>query len=245
MESSDNRDYWDEHAHGYDSLYTSDWCQLEDRRVAADLVGLALPPGPIVVLDIGCGTGFALRQLGAIGVTAKYTGIDISPKMIASFNAGDMLADSIKLQVADFDQYTWQQDSRPTLIISTYGSINFSRNRWSALAQLSALQHRGDTIFMMVLNRYSLRRVIHLRLGSTEAYRTRSSHSSIQVPVFYDTVRTINANLTAMGYKMLLRRGDGPLSGLYEQPVLWRPNDWIGQRSTLLSHTITIAGRKA
>jgi SAM-dependent methyltransferase len=245
MESSDNRDYWDEHADGYDSLYTSDWCQLEDRRVAADLVDLALPPGPIVVLDIGCGTGFALRQLGVIGVKTKYTGIDISPKMIASFNAGDMLADSIKLQVADFARYAWQEDSRPTLIISTYGSINFSRGRWSALARLSALQRRGDTIFLMVLNRYSLRRVVHLSLRPTDAYRTRSSHSSKQVAVFYDTLRTVKANLTAMGYKILLTHGDGPLSGLYEQQALWPPNDWIGQRSTLLSHTITIAGRKA
>jgi SAM-dependent methyltransferase len=239
----DSKTYWDEHARKYDSLYTSAWCQLEDRRVASCISLLALPPKP-VVLDIGCGTGFALRQLSAAGIVPRYFGFDISSRMIECFDRTGAKFTSIVLSVSDLAAYEWHEATRPNLIISTYGSLSFCKDRWTAIRRLAALQKTGDKIFLMALGRYALRRLMRLDFWASGVYRTRASNSSSEVTVFYDRPHQIESMVTDMGYRLLLMRGDGPLCGVFERPGLWKANNLIGQHTTALSHTMILAGEK-
>ncbi|HEX5293787.1 MAG TPA: class I SAM-dependent methyltransferase [Streptosporangiaceae bacterium] len=63
--------------------------EIADRTVAA---ALACVPAPRRVLDVGCGTGYALRQLaGRLPGALELTGIDAAPQMVevAGRLAGD------------------------------------------------------------------------------------------------------------------------------------------------------------
>ena len=96
----------------------------------------------------------------------------------------------------------------------------------------------------MVLNRYSLRRALRLDFRSTGTYRTRRSRSRSEVSVFYDQPKAIHRAVTDAGYKVLLLSGDGPLSGVLEGTMLWRPNNLMGLHTPMLSHSIIVIGEK-
>ena len=65
--------------------YETGWLGELHRRIAdrsADLA-LSLAPAPRRVLDVGCGTGYLLRQLAARSPdTAELTGVDPAPAML-------------------------------------------------------------------------------------------------------------------------------------------------------------------
>ena len=58
--------------------------QIADRT--ADLA-LTLTPAPRRILDVGCGTGYLLRQLAARCPQAELAGIDPAPAMIEAARA--------------------------------------------------------------------------------------------------------------------------------------------------------------
>jgi ubiquinone/menaquinone biosynthesis C-methylase UbiE len=72
---------FDERAPGYDAgRHGQLHHDISDRAVA---VALAAVPAPRQVLDVGCGTGYALRRLaGRLPEAAELTGIDPAPQMI-------------------------------------------------------------------------------------------------------------------------------------------------------------------
>lgn len=67
---------YDTYANSYDERYTSEMCKRENEAVAELLRRYNV--SELSVLDVGCGTGFALDLCNI----RKYKGIDISPKMI-------------------------------------------------------------------------------------------------------------------------------------------------------------------
>jgi malonyl-CoA O-methyltransferase len=70
--------YWEHHLHDA-GLYTPS-VAVTDGRVQA--LAQALSPGDAVV-EVGCGNGRMLRALQAIHPDLPYTGVDISPKVLA------------------------------------------------------------------------------------------------------------------------------------------------------------------
>lgn len=68
---------YDSIAPEYDSRYTDESCQLENKAVAE--IVKSLHPNP-KLLDVGCGTGLAL-ELGLVN-TGKYVGLDPSEGML-------------------------------------------------------------------------------------------------------------------------------------------------------------------
>ncbi len=66
--------------------YEAGWLGRLHRQIAEGVVELALDlcPGPTSVLDVGCGTGYALRRLGQrLGPEADLRGLDPAPGMVA------------------------------------------------------------------------------------------------------------------------------------------------------------------
>jgi SAM-dependent methyltransferase len=238
-----NEQYWNEHAADYDQLYMSRWCQLEDERISAWLSAIVLPSVP-TILDVGCGTGLALRQLSSAGIVCRYNGFDISPEMIRRFNAGHSTALSVRLMVADLATFEWPGHSRLDLITSIFGSMSFCEQRWVGLQRLANAQIKGDKIFLMALGRYSLRKILRGDFRDRGLYRTRSSKSDSAVRVFYDRRRDIVHHLENMGYRIVSLTGDGPACGLWENRLLWKLNHRIGILSPSLSHTIVVLGEK-
>jgi ubiquinone/menaquinone biosynthesis C-methylase UbiE len=72
---------FDARAHGYESGRRGRMHhEIADRTLAA---ALACAPAPRRVLDVGCGTGYALRQLAErVPSALELTGIDAAPQMV-------------------------------------------------------------------------------------------------------------------------------------------------------------------
>lgn len=254
--STANQEFWDGQAASYDSLYTSAWWQLEDSRIKEWLSRLRLPDNP-VVLDIGCGTGFVLRQLDDIGIKSRYVGVDISAKMLANFHSEDTIAVSVELIQADIADYAWTEPTAPDLIASVYCPLSFSADRWTVIRRLAAQQRPGSKLFIMLLNRYSLRRLLRLQIGPRGRYgprvrfdpegvggTTSQGHARHAVDVYYDRPAQLSDNLTEIGYRAVFVGGDGPLSGVLENEKLWRLNEWLGTRTPILSYSVLLVAEK-
>jgi SAM-dependent methyltransferase len=247
--SAGNKRFWDEQAARYDSLYTSPWWQLEDNRIRDWLPSLPLVEDRAVeVLDLGCGTGFLLRQLEACGIKSDYVGVDISPQMLEHFHPADRPC-VVKVE-ADIADYDWDRQIPPDLIASIYCPLSFCAGRWTAVRRLAARQETGGTLFLMLLNRYSLRRLLRLQLRSRGRYAPREQHDSqgpgtgSDVEVFYDRPAEVRAAVIRAGYRVVYLGGDGPLSGVLEKTPLWRASAWLGTRSPLLSYSMILIAEK-
>jgi SAM-dependent methyltransferase len=239
----DNRSYWNEQAAHYDRLYTTAWCLREDDRISSWLPRLSLPDSP-VVLDLGCGTGSFLRQLAAANIKSRYFGVDVSREMIAHFHADGAAALSVELTVADAADYRWPEESPPNLIASTYSPLSFTPERWTVIRRLAAQQLPGDKLFINLLNRYSLRRLLHGQFSASGDFNSRRSRQHSTVKVFFDQARRVESEVSAAGYQVIFLGGDGPLSGVLEACPLWGVNAWLGQVSPALSHSIILVAEK-
>ena len=248
--SAGNKRFWDGQAGQYDSLYTTPWWQKEDNRVKALLPRLSWPEErAAVVLDIGCGTGFLFRQLEACEISCDYVGVDIAPQMLKHFHPPDRTC--VELVEADIADYQWDHSEPPDLIASIYCPLSFSARRWTTIHRLARWQNPGGTLFLMLLNRYSLRRLLHLQLSSRGRYAPRErqdrleSASAGDVEVFYDRPAEVRAAVTEAGYRVEYLGGDGPLSGVLEKVPLWGANEWLGTRNPLLSYSMILIARKS
>ena len=239
----DNRSYWEAQALDYDSLYITPWCRREDDRITAWLPRLFLPDSP-TVLDIGCGTGLFLRQLAAANIKSRYFGVDISRNMIANFRSDDVPAISVEVSVSDAADYRWPDLRPPNLIASIYSPLSFSPGRWAVISRFAALQLPGDKLFITLLNRYSLRRLLRGQLSASGDFSSRRSRKRNTVEVFFEHARHVRSAVVAAGYRIIFLGGDGPLSGVLEVSPLWHANAWLGKASPALSHTIILIAER-
>ena len=241
--SISSEQYWNMCANEFDSLYTSRWSQLEDRRVTELLRNLDLVANP-VVLDIGCGTGLGLRLLSRAHVVCHYHGIDIAPKMIEQFRTDESIAHSLELAVADMATYNWDRVPGPDLVMSVFSSMSFSEARWDSLRRIASRQPPGGKMLLMALSRFSLRRLLKFNFADEGLVGTRGSSFKESVHAYYETPRTMKANLEGMGYRILSLTGDGPLSGMWEAPGIWRINDRLGRMAPRFSYTLISVAEK-
>lgn len=78
-----NQTYFDRWAQNYDNGRISQWFQYTQRLT----VGLMDLSPQSRVLDVGCGTGFAVLTLGSMLTEGKACGVDISEEMISQAQA--------------------------------------------------------------------------------------------------------------------------------------------------------------
>jgi SAM-dependent methyltransferase len=246
--SAENQRFWDGQAARYDSLYSSPWWQLEDDRIKAWLPQLPLPKDrAAVVLDIGCGTGFLFRQLEACRISCDYVGVDISPQMLDHFRPPGKAG--VELVEADIADYEWHHDQPPDLIASIYCPLSFSAKRWATIGRLANEQKTGGILFLMLLNRHSLRRLLRLQLSARGRYAPRElesnkSGAATDVAVFYDRPAQARTAVTEAGYRVIYLGGDGPLSGVLEKTSLWQASASLGTRSPMLSYSMILIAEK-
>lgn len=97
-----NQQFFDKWAQDYDQKRISGWFQHTQRLTIGQMEGLT---SASKVLDVGCGTGFAVLHLGSVLTEGKACGLDISEQMIAQANAkmGDDLKDRVEFVQAGSD----------------------------------------------------------------------------------------------------------------------------------------------
>ena len=78
----DSRKFFDEWSKNYEAKRISPWFNYT-QQLAIDALEL---PSDAVVLDIGCGTGWAVRRLAELLPEGRACGVDISPGMVEQAN---------------------------------------------------------------------------------------------------------------------------------------------------------------
>jgi SAM-dependent methyltransferase len=236
-------EYWNRQAASYDALYQSPWSHAENDYVLQRLKRLRIPRGA-TVLDLGCGTGLGLHLLERAGVSCKYVGVDISHQMLTHFHVPSNTRSAVTLVHCDVADYVPPHSETPTLIMSLFGSLSFSPARWIALERLTGAQRRGGRLHLMLLARYSLRRLSKMQISPTAEYSTRGSASEHSVTAYFDTGRAMRDNLKRLGYAVDATYGDGPIAGVLERRTFWGYSQYIGSHTTTLSHMITLEAIK-
>ena len=113
-------EFFDTRINGYEEHQLT--C-IEDAQEFYPFTASCLPFGEnISVLDLGCGTGLELDYYFKINPSAKVTGIDLAPGMLAV----------LKKKFSDKDI---------TLIQGSYFDISFSENNYDAVVSVESLHH--------------------------------------------------------------------------------------------------------
>lgn len=166
-----------------------------------------------VVLDVGCGTGFAGKILK--GHCDRIVGIDASSEMLkvaSKTNAYDQLI-QVDLNMIDVD--TLQEIGQFDAIISTWGTLNYCDRPKEVLELLLSIGRSNLSVGVMAFNRRSLRRILSLKLGSKERYGTRGtphSFGELSLP----SLDHWESCLRCAGVESISVQSLGTLSGIWE-----------------------------
>lgn len=233
--------YWDEIAPLYDQLYAGTWSALENVDLVRELSWLAGVPSPRV-LDLGCGTGLGYELCRDINPDIDYAGVDISAGMLAAtrekypdlhLTQGSM--SSLPRHIGgDFD-----------LVLSLFGAASYAGDPRTALAEAFRALRPGGVVFLALLNRWALRRVLRGRLRRVTWERTRGDASaSSPYPAHSFTRGSSQALLLAAGFRDVRVSGFGFLAGTFERPALYRVNRALSCSLPAFAHLLHVTGRK-
>jgi ubiquinone/menaquinone biosynthesis C-methylase UbiE len=158
---------FDERARGYDEGRLGQMHhQISDRT--ADLA-LTCVPAPGRILDVGCGTGYLLRQLAARVPQAEVlAGIDAAPAMItvASAAAGD---DRLRFTVGTAERLPWPAASFDLVVSTT--SFDHWADQQAGLAECARVLAPGGCLVLTDL--FSLLLLPTLLAGRRDRARTK------------------------------------------------------------------------
>lgn len=235
--------FWRGMAPSYSTLYGSKWSRLEDLEIGNLLS--ALVSSDCVVADLGCGQGLGLRLLQEfVPPPVRYVGIDFSPEMLrhtgnaASTSAGFVIADMTALPLLD---------GVVDVAISLFSSVSYVIEPAGAVQELARVLRPGGLFLVMCLSRWSLRRLIRLKMGGVEQYGTghmRNSPAALLAPVTVMSTRTVTSLAARAGLHVDGLYGQSVLSLTCASERLWRLSRSIGDRVPDLGHALVIWGHK-
>ncbi len=116
--------------------------QIADRT--ADLA-LTLTPAPRRILDVGCGTGYLLRQLAARCPQAELAGIDPAPAMIEAARAA-AADDRLQLVAGTAEDLPWPAGTFDLVVSTT--SFDHWADQQAGLAQCARVLAPGGWLLL-------------------------------------------------------------------------------------------------
>ncbi len=239
--------YWNSISGNYDTLYEDAWSRAEDSELSRLLTDLLRRmharndnKSGIRVLDLACGTGLVAEMLSEIAAIRQYHGVDISPKMLELCDLRcRKLGIPYKLTEANLDIYSISEAPYDLIICANSGA-SFMRDPISLLDNISQYLSNDGAYLFQLLNRCSLRRLIHVRFGKFETYSTRGSTYSSHDTARLVTKRELKSTGIANTRNTII--GDGPMTGVFQWTKAFRVNRLIGRLTTCLSHSIILMG---
>ena len=239
---SRQREYWGSVAQDYDQLYNSRWCQLEDAQTV-EFLDQTLPKGAVRVLDLGCGTGLGYRLSKMARPSLDYVGLDLSTTMLEQarraapgllFEEGTM-TDLSRFESSSFDG-----------VIAIYTALSYSEDLEATLNEVSRVLRKGGGVFLSMLNRWSFRRLLRLRFGKRERYRTRHSpRTKLWVPANLASWHDLTRRVRSMGFRNFSLLGRSLCAGTFEYPRLWSFDTKCSALLPWVCNTLVIRGKKS
>lgn len=98
--------HFDRWSQDYDSGPNSNWLQAWQTKI----VEVMSPQPGERILDVGCGTGFAVRQLSQRLTTGKVCGVDISQAMLAKAKTNTADCENVELLLGDAANLPYEND---------------------------------------------------------------------------------------------------------------------------------------
>jgi ubiquinone/menaquinone biosynthesis C-methylase UbiE len=170
--------------------------EIADRT--ADLA-LACVPAPQRILDVGCGTGYLLRQLAArCPQASELEGIDAAPTMIgvAAATAAD---DRLHFRVGTAEELPWPAETFE-LVVSTTSFDHWADQR-AGLTECARVMVPGGTL--VLVDQFSSLLLPTLLVGRRGKARTKRSASrlvtaaGLRSPHWHDLYAVIIRAVTA------------------------------------------------
>lgn len=233
-----NNSYWDRVAKEYDSLYKDQWSKLENQFISQELAKLSLKDSHRV-LDLGCGTGLGCRLCLDINKNIEYVGVDFSNEMIEIFKKN---LPGITVVNTTMDNLEMFESGYFDLVISTFTAFSYTNNIELTLKEVKRVLKPNGKIFISVLNRWSLRRLLRLKFGKSEYYNTRNLSLKKSSFSWVLSVKEISNLLPRAHFDNFSIRGYNAFGGikLFQIPILWPISLAISRKSAFLSHELLI-----
>lgn len=131
--------------------YEEGWLGRLHHEIADRTVSLALSrvPGPGRVLDVGCGTGYLLRQLAErCPGTAQLAGVDAAPAMIEAAEAAAGRGDGrLVFRVGTAERLPWDAESFDLVVSST--SFDHWVDQQAGLSECIRVLSPGGTLVLV------------------------------------------------------------------------------------------------
>lgn len=211
-----DKEYWDLIANSYDELYLSDWYVYEDKIQQYKLKDLLVKSTNPKILDLGCGQGLGFELISNLNINFKYHGIDLSNQMINLFNSKGY--ENIELKVGCAEEITKiYKDQNFDFIIAINVSASFPKNTMLLLQSTYKLLKPGGCIYLSFLNKWSFRRIVGIKVGNTEFYKTRCEsvlEKGVEAKVF--TKGEMDKLLRKNGFSNISFDYHSVLGGLWE-----------------------------
>jgi ubiquinone/menaquinone biosynthesis C-methylase UbiE len=156
--------------------YETGWLGRLHRDIADKVADIALSadPRPQRVLDVGCGTGYLLRQLAARLPEAELAGIDPAPHMVEQATANSA-CDRVSVQPGVAEALPFGDD-RFDLVISTTSFDHWTDQRAGIAEIARVLRPKGH---LVLADLFSIWMVPTLLLGHRGRVRTIAGASSL------------------------------------------------------------------
>jgi ubiquinone/menaquinone biosynthesis C-methylase UbiE len=239
--NDNNSSYWDNISLKYDTTYQDEWSREENEYVANLIKPFCKEANNII--DLGCGTGLGYSICKKINPNIKYLGIDISQKMLDQLLKNYPKVNILQANIAErIDVKSKSKD----LAICIFTAFSYSNKPENSLTEIHRILKPNGKIFISVLSRYSLRRLIGLKFSKQEKYKSRNIDSK----AFSYSNLFSSSDLKKMlkeHYRDITIIGYNPFGGipiLTKTKHLWKLNLIIGSILSFLSHELIVTATK-
>lgn len=180
------RKHFDDWAGHYDERYTTRWFRTFQNKVIEQIA----PQPNQAILDVGCGTGWAVAEIGHRAPKTKVCGIDLSPEMIRLAERKRDGAKNIEFKVGDAENIPYPDGTFDVIMCTS--SFHHYPSPLNALEEFKRVLKKSGRIYLLDTCRDSFPLVVlydlfqkyvqrdHVRYYSTKEIKKFFEDSNLQ-----------------------------------------------------------------
>lgn len=240
--NENNKKYWDDIAGNYDNSYNDLWSLFENKLIRERLRFITYLNKP-KILDLGCGTGLGYAICNSLNGEIQYTGVDISQEMLAILAENYPNANLINSAMSDLSAI---DDNKFDVVLSLFTAFSYTDDYKKTISEISRVTKPNGIIFLSVISKYSLRRLIKFKCQRRENYKTRGVDTDSYSYSWSFSKRYL-FKLFNIGFTDIKLIGYNPFGGIYllnKNKFFWKINLFFSKILPSLSHELLVIGRK-
>lgn len=233
-----NSIYWDEASRIYDSLYQTGWSRLENSFVKERLNKfLKNKKGNILDLGFGLGLGY---EFILENQRFEYFGIDISRGMLEKCLKKYPKLNLSSGHMSDLSKY---EDGQFDVIISIFSSFSYTDEIEHTLEEIKRVLRPNGVVFISVISRFSLRRLLKFQTEKFEKYKTRQTNLESYSNSWTFTKKELIFLFENAGFEDIKVTGLNSFASIFEFSLLWKLGRFISIIFPNLSHELILTAK--